>query len=253
MKSSYERVADLEKRARRSQWFRRCRVAGNSMYAPLQVFEELPGGHKGIVDEQLQATRERLGKKENEPLVVGDLGCAYGVMVAQLNQMQGVEAFGIDRLLYPPVTEDENYDGPRIYIMCEGGDIMTEGGAPLFDASRLFGLTPEMFRRDRHIVADITYMREWFIGVPANSFDFLVSAAMLIHLDEFSLLEAIMEIDRVLVPKGGALLHVSGSALGRQGQKELLGRISCLGKRNAEAVGSDKEELAEILHFEYLD
>lgn len=229
VKPAEERVAKLERVAWWSKFFAPKEIFWESMYAPLQHFEGMPGGHEGIVEEQLQQTRERLGKKKGEPLVACDLGCAYGVMVAQLNQMEGVEAFGVDQLLYPPATDND--------------DLM----------NNTYGLAPEMFRGGRHVVADITDMKGFIRGVPTNSFDFLVSSATLIHLPEFFLLGAIAEIDRVLVPGGGVLLHVSGSITQPVAQKEYFKAIGKLGKRDVEVVGGDgfRSQIAEIIHFEY--
>lgn len=219
---SYDRVQKLEQIALRSHWFTVPHIFGESMYAPLSVYE---GDSKGILREQLQSTRERLGLPEDHPLIVGDLGCAYGIAVAQLNQMKGIEAFGVDQYRYPDINaalKSGNlrslYDGlnlEELIHLCFSSEPDTRRqqyrrivklqrkSYPLIPL-KTFGLPPEALRRKRHIVAKIQRMNQ----IPDNSFDFLLSSFTLIHLEGETLTHAVREIDRVLVPKGDVLLHV---------------------------------------------
>lgn len=234
-------VQELEQVALRSHWFTRPHVFGKSMYAPLKSYE---GESEGILKEQLQSTRERLGLSEDQPLIIGDLGCAYGIAVAQLNQMEGVEAFGIDqyryptlgnltKLLYNCLTTDQiinRFLEPNINVR----ERLQYG---LLVALKEHGISPEMLRRERHIVAKIQKMKR----IHDDVFDFLISSFTLIHLDEKTLTHAIREINRVLVPKGGVLLYI--------------------GKENASSAGKYFERLRNVkvlysgdgslIHFEY--
>lgn len=253
---SSDRVRKLEQVALRSQWLTRPHVFGVSMYSPLSLYEH-EGGYPKIVEEQLQSTRERLKLPEAKPLVVGDLGCAFGIAVAQLNQMEGIEAFGVDQYRYPDVNTGISDDISSYFkslsfqelysllyhpdahkpnkLQAELRKMHDKTGLPI--SLKSFDLTLEMIRRERHIVSRIQRMKR----IPNNIFDFLMSSTTLIHLDGEDLRNAAREIDRVLVPKGGVLLQV-----GKENARS-VGRIF-EGLRNVKVLYSGDDSL---MYFKY--